>query len=112
MQPKYYPKRIDIYRDRWSIVWSEDMLFDDEGNEAWGLCYKDKREIHVSLLQPPKDQLDTLLHEIMHALWHFYGCEETETEENAVLRLASGLSYVTLYNRNLTQFTNQVRKTL
>ena len=50
----------------------------------------------------PTTQQDTFLHEVFHAIVHVMDLKETETEENYVRRLATGLC--TVWNNNPAAF--------
>ena len=50
---------------------------------------------------------DTFLHEVFHAIVHVMDLKETETEENYVRRLATGLC--TVWNNNPAAFKWSVR---
>ena len=52
--------------------------------------------------QPDDSMQDTFLHEAFHAIVHVMDLKETETEENYVRRLATGLC--TVWNHNPAAF--------
>ena len=52
--------------------------------------------------QPNDSMQDTFLHEVFHAIVHVMDLKETETEENYVRRLATGLC--TVWNNNPAAF--------
>ena len=67
--------------------------------DDWGLCDKDKRIISIRCHRDPVANVDTLIHEILHAIWYEYQmCEEGEEEEICVGKLASGLTKVMARN--------------
>ena len=76
---------------------------DDDDN--WGLCDKDKRIISIREHRDSRFNVDTLIHEICHAIWHEYQmAEEGEDEEATVGKLASGLTKVLAANPELVDF--------
>lgn len=53
---------------------------------------------------------ETFFHEILHAIWHTMGMEETEEEEAAVRKLSLGISTVFKDNPSLKEFFWKVWK--
>ena len=53
-----------------------------------------KRLIHVDDPQHPLAEVDTLLHEILHAIWKNKGFKTRVREEIAVTKIAHGLTAV------------------
>lgn len=53
-----------------------------------------KRLIHVDDPQHPLSEVDTLLHEILHAIWKNKGFKSRVREEIAVTKIAQGLTAV------------------
>jgi hypothetical protein len=58
--------------------------------------------IAVANSQPNDSMQDTFLHEVLHAIVHVMDLWETESEENYVRRLATGLC--TVWNNNPAAF--------
>jgi hypothetical protein len=58
--------------------------------------------IAVANSQPNDSMQDTFLHEVFHAIVHVMDLRETESEENYVRRLATGLC--TVWNNNPAAF--------
>ena len=58
--------------------------------------------IAVANSQPNDSMQDTFLHEVFHAIVHVMDLKETESEENYVRRLATGLC--TVWNNNPAAF--------
>ena len=56
-----------------------------------GLCLTSKLEIHIAPHENPEREIDTLLHECLHALWDHYDLGNTAEEEPAVRALAGGV---------------------
>lgn len=82
--------------------------FDEEKN--WGCCEKDEAIIRVRLSGDSNFDLDTLFHEIAHAIWFETASEEAETEENAVARITTGFIKVLVNNPRLLDFLTQTLK--
>lgn len=66
--------------------------------EAVGFCMKEDAEIAVSPKGTSCDQAETLLHEVLHAVWDSVGLPDQVDEERAVTMLAKGLCQVLLDN--------------
>tara|TARA_Y100000588_G_scaffold145939_1_gene159757 strand:- start:1544 stop:1927 length:384 start_codon:yes stop_codon:yes gene_type:complete len=69
---------------------------------AVGWCDPESQTIVVSNDQPMNSMQDTFLHEVLQAIRHVMGMSVTETEENYVRRLATGLC--TVWNNNPAAF--------
>ena len=59
--------------------------------EAYGDCCNEKKLIRVYCGTAMAMVRDTLLHEILHAIWHLSYLQNNEEEEKAVSRLSTGL---------------------
>src|SRR5881392_1069832 len=61
-------------------------------SEADGLCHNDKGLIDIRVGQTPVNEVDTVLHEVFHAILFCQGREDGgTTEETYVRALATGL---------------------
>ena len=72
------------------------------GAGAVGFCDPEIQTIGVAGSQPGDSMHDTFLHEVFHAIAHVMDLKETESEENYVRRLATGLC--TVWNQNPKAF--------
>ncbi len=87
------PTYINILSTEYSLFAYDKQIPGTE--DDWGLCDKDKRIISIRWNRDPVANVDTLIHEILHAIWYEYQmCEEGEEEEICVGKLASGLAKV------------------
>ena len=75
-----------------------------------GQCNTGQAAIYVCTDDHPLTVLDTLLHEILHAVWHEYGLEDKEPEEHAITVLATGLTQVLYDNPKLAAQISRLRK--
>jgi len=94
---------VNILGNEYSIFWYQKEIpsCDDE----WGQCQKDERIISIRIHRDPVFTLDTLLHEIMHAIWYEYQMnEDGEAEEAVVGKLSSGMVKVLAANPELVKF--------
>jgi len=58
--------------------------------------------IEVVIQQSSRQQADTLIHELFHAIWDTRGCPKEMQEEECVGRLASGWATIMRDNPELT----------
>ena len=72
------------------------------GTGAVGFCDPETQTIGLVGSQSNDSMQDTFLHEVFHAIVHVMDLKETETEENYVRRLATGLC--TVWNHNAAAF--------
>ena len=72
------------------------------GTGAVGFCDPETQTIGLVGSQSNDSMQDTFLHEVFHAIVHVMDLKETETEENYVRRLATGLC--TVWNNNPAAF--------
>ncbi len=72
------------------------------GTGAVGFCDPETQTLGVVGSQSNDSMQDTFLHEVFHAIVHVMDLKETETEENYVRRLATGLC--TVLNNNPKAF--------
>ena len=78
-------KQIYILGIQWEIKFEKDMVL-------WGECLIDQRVIRLHLNTKKNQQLDTILHEMMHAIWNITDLKDSDQEETTITRLATGLS--------------------
>ena len=75
---------------------------DNPMGDNHGICHKDDGKIFIDKDQPPEDLLNTTIHEILHAIFHCYGSDaDDEEEEKNVTFLANGITEVILRNPEL-----------
>lgn len=56
-------------------------LHNEHGEECRGLCVYASREILISGLLPPRQRIDTLMHELRHAWRHHFGAPADEESD-------------------------------
>jgi hypothetical protein len=79
-------KIIDVY---YTVRFQDPALFDFA--DVFGYCDKMKRQIYIDESLEPRVMRDTLLHEILHALWAEWRFPERQEEEATVTWLARAL---------------------
>lgn len=97
---------LSILGKEWSVFWYSRKLLTElhTGEDNWGKCHAAKRYIEILTQLDALENLDTLMHEIGHAIWYEFKRGEDETEENAVNVLASGFTRVLADNPKLQQY--------
>jgi hypothetical protein len=83
----------------------------DLGSSAVGLCQNTEFLISVADGQHPVEEFDTLLHEIMHAVWFVMSASMGGAdEEQIVRRVSTGLTGVFMDNPQLLKYFSMVQK--
>ena len=92
---------LDILGTEYSVFFY-DKSIPGADDERWGECNKHDHTISVRYSIDPIAHVDTLLHELFHAIYHeYYIAEEGEEEEQVVSKLASGMAKVLTANPEL-----------
>ena len=63
-------------------------------NERYGECSCQELTIRIDSSLVPIKMADTLLHELLHAVWWVWGIDDGDNEERTVHKLAIGLTAV------------------
>lgn len=79
-------------------------MADHEMTEKYGWCDKANNQIYVYTGSEPMVVADTLLHEILHAVWFYMGLDDKHDEEAVVNRLATGFTTVLYDNPDIVDF--------
>lgn len=75
-----------------------------------GMCDNFNLVIHVLDGQHPVEEADTLIHELLHAIWFIMSIDHGGLDEEAVVRrLASGLTGVFLDNPELLAYLQSIK---
>ena len=94
------PKRLKVLNLTFTVLFMNDAQM--AGSGAVGFCDPETQTISLVGSQSNDSMQDTFLHEVFHAIVHVMDLKETETEENYVRRLATGLC--TVWNNNPAAF--------
>jgi hypothetical protein len=79
-------------------------------HENLGQCDHKKLTIAIQDYQLPVEEGDTVLHEILHAVWHQMGIDGGPMEEEPIVRRsASGLFQVFLDNPSLLKYFSAIK---
>ena len=80
------------------------------GATSVGLCDNSNLVIHVLDGQHPVEEYDTLIHELLHAIWFIMAIDHGGLDEESVVRrLASGLTGVFLDNPELLTYLQSIK---
>ena len=80
------------------------------GATSVGLCDNSNLVIHVLDGQHPVEEYDTLIHELLHAIWFIMSIDYGGLDEESVVRrLASGLTGVFLDNPELLTYLQSIK---
>ena len=94
------PKRIKVLNLTYKVLFLDDSQM--AGTGAVGYCDPETQMIGLVGSLSNDSMQDTFLHEVFHSIVHVMDLKETETEENYVRRLATGLC--TVWNHNPAAF--------
>lgn len=89
------PRKLKIKRSTWQVKFDESI---EKTDDAVGLCVFSSKKILISPNQDSNDLADTLLHEILHAIWPTDLCGD-KLEEKLVARLAGSLLQILQDNK-------------
>lgn len=94
-----------------AIDYEVKMLPKDKDNQ-YGACVYNHQTIYLSPNQLHQSASDTLLHEVLHAIWHEAGIEHNEiiVEETVVRTLSTWLRIVFTDNPELVKFILNSKK--
>lgn len=79
----------------------------EHNDKHCGMFLDHQGEIHIDVTSSPEQQADTLIHEVLHAIWASRSMPDRIGEEEAVTRLASGLATVLRDNPDLPLWLEQ-----
>lgn len=100
-------KEVDVLGKTYKVTVIRDMASVDD---ALGKCKPEHCAIWIAKDQNEQQVRDTLLHEILHAVYSEMGIEEDvkeEQEETIVRRMGTGLLYVIRNNPELMELLQQ-----
>ena len=103
---KYRPKELRVMGRDYIIVFEKETTFK---SSAAGLCDNQKMIITIMEDQHPVEELDTVIHELLHAIWHHMSMGEHLPEEEVLVRkTAGGLTQVFLDNPHLIKYISLI----
>lgn len=103
MNPTFHlPTHLLIGPYRWEVRLISSELA--SAKKVFGLCDVDTRIISIDESLSPDKLLDTVLHEILHAVYYTQNLLPSRDEEYTVTSLSRGLTAVLLLNPSLSSF--------
>lgn len=81
-------------------------IADAEG--CFGIYTHGKQEIKIDFSVSNERVIDTLIHEINHAIWNIFGLDDEEDEEKSVNTLSLGLMQVFRDNPKLYKYIGEM----
>lgn len=98
----FRPKALRVMGRNYSVVFEKEATFK---STTAGLCDNQKMLITILEDQHPAEELDTVIHELLHAIWHQMSMGEHLPEEEVLVRkTAGGLTQVFLDNTHLIKY--------
>ena len=105
---KLRPDVVRIMGRNYAVVFETDSVL---GTENLGTCNTQRCLIAIREGQHPVEEADTLIHEIMHAVWYCMSISEGGAGEEAVVRrMASGFAAVLMDNPDLLKYLEAIQK--
>lgn len=104
---KLRPETVRIMGRNYVILYEDKSLL---GSMAVGMCNQTQCIITVQEDQHPVEEADTLLHEIMHAVWYCMAIpDENVNEEQAIRSMATGMMAVIMDNPKLLKYFQSIQ---
>jgi Zn-dependent peptidase ImmA (M78 family) len=104
---KLRPEVVRILGRNYVVVFEADSAL---GTNNLGTCDTQKCVIAIRENQHPVEEADTLIHEIMHAVWYCMSIAEGGADEEAVVRrMASGFAAVLMDNPILLDYLKSIQ---
>ena len=104
---KLRPTTLMILGRAYVISYEPELNF---GVPTVGMCDNSNLVIHVLDGQHPVEEANTLIHELLHAIWFIMSIDHDGLDaEGRVLRLASGLVGVFLDNPELLAYIQSIK---
>ena len=102
------PERVRVMGKDYLITYEDVSLL---GTDSLGRCHQGMCRIAIQSGQHPVEEADTVLHEILHAIWYCMSIAEGGADEEAVVRrLASGMLAVFMDNPHLLQYFREIQQ--
>lgn len=99
-----FPEKIKVGPHIVTTMWWGEH--DDDREHYFGKFYASKMMIRYDASMKGTLAIDTLLHELMHAVFWVYHMEDDDDEERTVSTMATGLTQVLKDNPDVVTFIN------
>ena len=83
------PTKVYVLGHEYIVEEMSEKLFNER--EAYGDCCNDQKKIRIYCGVAESVIRDTLLHEILHAMWHLTHIQNHDEEEKVVSRISTSL---------------------
>lgn len=103
---KDVPKKVLIGIHTYTISFHKDLK-SETGDDMYGACYKALKQIKLSLDYTSHKVSETLLHELLHAIWYEYNIPDKTPEEKAVHMISYGFTKMMMDNPKLKTYFNK-----
>lgn len=105
---KARPQILRVMGRNYEVIFEKENSFK---SSSAGLCDNQKMIITIMEEQHPAEELDTIIHELLHAIWHHMSMGEHPPEEEVLVRkTAGGLTQVILDNEAFTNYLTAIYK--
>lgn len=107
---KLRPKQIRVNGKTYKILFNEKNPLVEYDNH--GHCDNTKHIIHIEGEQVPSEEADTLIHEVLHAVWYQMTLTDIDdaVEERIVRALGTGLAGLFADNPKMLDYLKAVQK--
>lgn len=95
------PSPISVAGMTYTIVYGDKMI---QNEDKCGECHNQTGSIRIAVGMGEDMTVNTVIHEVLHAIYHCYGIEDKDEEERVVNTMATGLFQVLKDNKNLFNF--------
>jgi uncharacterized protein YqeY len=105
---QYLPHRLKIAGKVIKVRIMSEAEFQEKS--VWGLYDSFAGEIAIYPVMTPSNMLDTLIHEVLHAVFDGWNLQDSDEEERTVHTMATALQTLMVDNRNFTKFLKRAIK--
>lgn len=102
------PKKVYIGPYIYTVIQRGKDWYND--TEAYGNSHVDEKILNVTVVGDPANQLDTFLHECLHAMWAFFHMENKVKEEEAVSKMSTAFLTLMRQNPNILDLIDEVMR--
>lgn len=104
------PEHVRVMGRDYLIVYEDSSVL---GTDNLGRCHNNACVIGIQEGQHPIEEADTILHEILHAIWYCMSISEGGADEESVVRrMASGQLQVYMDNPHLLAYFTSLQKSI
>lgn len=93
------PDKIELLSRTYRIVWHSEPFPATDDELVQGECLNRAQELHINWEAQPSTVVEVLLHEVSHALYHMWGGEGVERDEEDFVNTIT-ITQVTIMRQN------------